>query len=209
MPRTPRDRAGVTLIELMVALGAVSVVMAGALGVYFFAVSQWNAGAADMDAFVAAAQGAERMCDDIERGRSATIVTLPDGRELLRVRLLPSAITGAGIDHFPDSSETDYEMPPPEEYWFYLSDETGQTIKAGDILWRAYMPIAASTQVDTEWSLYYDTGKGRVSGVTDLDFSVDDSSDMVYVTMDVEGTEGPETESRRLVRWAHLRSHDD
>lgn len=204
-----RRRQGVTLLELMVSLGATSVVMAGAIGVYFFAASQWNAGAADVDAFVSASQGAERMCDDIEKGRSASIMTLPDGRELLRVCLLPAAVTDEGIDYFPDSSETGYAMPPPEEYWFYLSDTTGQTINAGDILWRAFMPIAASTQVDTEWSLYYDTGKGRVSGVTDLDFSINSSDNIVYVVMTVQGTEGHEEASRHITRWVHMRSHDD
>jgi hypothetical protein len=198
-----------TLIELMVALGAASVVMAGVLGVYFFAASQWDTGAADVEAFTTAAEGMERMCQDIEKGRSASIMVLPDGRELLRVRLLPSAITDAGIDYFPDSSDTSYSMPPPEEYWFYLSDTTGQTIRNGDILWRAYMPIAASTQIDPEWSLYYDSGKGRVSGVTGLDFSIDSSDDIVYVTMTVKGTEGQKEASRSLSRWVHMRSHDD
>jgi hypothetical protein len=71
------------------------------------------------------------------------------------------------------------------------------------------MPVAASSQIDPDWSLYYNTGRGRVSGVTGLDFSVDSTDDIVYVTMTVKGIEGQKEASRTLIRWVHMRSHDD
>jgi prepilin-type N-terminal cleavage/methylation domain-containing protein len=209
MPARAKLRDGMTLIELMVTLGATSVVMAGALGVYFFTISQWSAGSADLDAYTCASEGMAKMCKDIESGVSAQIITVPGGRELLKVWVMPAELQSLGVDYFPDEDKSGRSVTVQDEYWFYLSDSTGSIFNSGNILWRAHSDPVSGYVSDPGWSLYYGTSRGRVSGVSSLDFNIDPDHHLVYIAMTVKGTEAQKQLSRCITRWVEMRNHAD
>jgi prepilin-type N-terminal cleavage/methylation domain-containing protein len=201
-------RCGLTLVELVVALGVSSIVLVAATSVYYYAVSEWNTGAADTSAFIAASQGSERMCRDIARGRYATLATMPDGRKILRVGMFRSSVDIGDADYFPDPGDSGFDPGSADEYWFYLSDGTGSIVRAGDILWRAYKPSGSSAAGEQAWTMYEGTSRPRVSGVTQLDFTIYSDTNLVYTTMTVKGKESQAEQPRRVIRWAYMRNHD-
>ena len=203
-----RGPSGMTLMELLVSLSVSSLLIGAIVGVYYFAVTQWDQGAADSDAYISVSQGAERMCQEIEQARSASVSTLSGGRVRLDIKAMPSAIASIPVDYFPDPTDAGYTPGTTDDICFYLSDTSGNTGTAGNILWRGKTPAGGSFAKDSTWSMYYSSGKGRVTGVSYLSFTVYPSSNTVYVEMTVTGTSGRRTQDRHIIKWVYMRSHD-
>ncbi|MEP0765725.1 MAG: hypothetical protein HRF45_04190 [Fimbriimonadia bacterium] len=154
-------QGGFTLVEVVVATGLTAVALAAVVGAHSFVVTQTARVGAQAAATVTTAAALEAMRPTIEGAFSCRTVMLPSG-------------TRALLCEMPDASA--YGEPAPyrvntagaalyrggEVYAFYFSDETGSVEATGNVLWRARAPAGSTSfTVDTQWSMYYGTGRPR------------------------------------------------
>jgi hypothetical protein len=70
---------------------------------------------------------------------------------------------------------------------FYLSDESGGYDAVGSILWRGVItdlekPGVANVDPDEAWSLYYDTGRGRIDSIETMEVKVEGKKHWTEIT---------------------------
>ncbi|GMV36602.1 MAG: hypothetical protein AMXMBFR61_11100 [Fimbriimonadales bacterium] len=208
-------KRGFTLAEVTVATGLTAVAIATVVGAHSFVVTQTARVGAQAAATVTTAAALEAMRPTIEAAFSCRTVTLPSGNRALLCEMPDASAYGAPAPYRVNTAgEALYRGG--EVYAFYFSDETGSVEATGNVLWRARAPAGSSDfTVDTQWSLYYGTGRPRfvcvpggswawVSSTEPRVRVALESREAVRTSVLSPRTEG--TEQRRIVRQFYYRN---
>jgi prepilin-type N-terminal cleavage/methylation domain-containing protein len=202
---------GFTLVELIISLGLVVIVSGAALLVFWSGIVLWQRHEAESTTHLNSTQAVRLITADARQavrckqwGRSG----LSDALELV----LP-ADTDARGNFIPVWEKKKLQYREGQRLIFYLSDETGAYDAGGDILWRGTIqdnkdPKASNVAPDTDWSLYYDTGRGRVSGIESTTFEAKDGEHRVAVTLTAAAEQGDRMCRSQASGLAYLRNHN-
>ncbi len=195
-----RRKAGVTLMELMVACGLTGLVVTSVCGVYVYALRLWDRGQAATSAYITASQGMDRICEVIEQAVDAQMTVYGD----LKV-WVPRDKDSDGTYRPYWESNAELRYRSGDEVVFYLSDHTGSTWASGKILWRR-----VNGSRDTAWSMIPGSTTGRVEPVESLAFQVYDVDPrkVVRVTLETRQKCGSRTETLTFRRYVYLRNHN-
>jgi len=165
---------GFTLAEVMISVGLVGLVTGAVLLVFWNGIALWQRHEAESTAHLNSTQAVRRIVADARDGVQAKVYNRASGLWKALELVLP-ADTDADGNYVPvwDGKKLTYREG--QRLLFYLSDATGAYDAGGDILWRATVPgpgppSTTNLAPDADWSLYYDTGRGRVSAIENLDF---------------------------------------
>jgi hypothetical protein len=178
------QRAGFSVIELLLASCITAIILSSVCGVCFTIVRDWERKQGFAKAALATSDACSRLSDYISQALAVEIVTRFAGADAIAVNL-PLDSPYAKV-YAPIWSADKFRFRSGPWIIFYLSDSTGSYSRPGDILWAGTMTwsgFPASVAPDRSWSMYYDTNLGRVEGLKSLSFSVDSGGARPVVTV--------------------------
>lgn len=199
------------MVELVIALGLVTLVTTAMLLVFWSGIVLWDRYQAESAAHWNGTQAARLIlaearqavrCQQWARG------ALPAALEVV----LPADADAEG-NYVPvwDHSKLVYREGP--RHIFYLSDASGAYDVGGSMLWRGSIvgtgdPGAGNVAPDRQWSLYYDTGRAQVSGIESAVFEVQADRYWVRATMTATGQQSNRTVSKQASGLAYWANHN-
>lgn len=205
-----RSRAAFTLAEVAVAAAAACVLMVSISGIYTLAVGRWGWQVSRAKAIQAADAAMERMCREIRRAVSCTVLTLGGGNTVGEF-VLPNN-TDSGGNYIPQRAGAVLSYVAGRTVRFYRSDLTGMDyVVGGTIVWRESRAAGSSTWMwDTAWSLESQSpARGRCANVVALDFTTaGQPAHTVLVTLSVQIAEGPKTSTYTVSRQVYMENHN-
>ncbi len=178
------NKHGITLVELLIAGTVTSLVLASLCGVYFSAESDWTRQSGEGEAVLATNQACSQIAAYAKEAVSVILVTRFSPNDAVAINL-PQDVAYSGV-FAPIYNNGNISYRSGQWIIFYLSDSTGNYNRAGDILWMAQMSwsnFPNSVVPNSGWSLYYDTGKGRITPLKSISFSITNSSNMPMLTI--------------------------
>ncbi|HIE50686.1 MAG TPA: hypothetical protein EYP85_02915 [Armatimonadetes bacterium] len=173
-----RKGRGVTLVELLVALGLVALVLASVVSIYAFSLRTFQVVRAESvatdEAHFAAMYLRRRLINALE-------ITTAESQRLAFVVPVKDPDTGLFVT----------PLTAGDEYTVYLSDETGSLAASGPVLWMAVNGIPY---------------RRLAQGVQSLTFAYSPSPEnplTIRLSLTVQGTEGPRSQTRSV--WVSVR----
>lgn len=181
------NRRGYTLIEVLLVMGIMGFVGAGAMSVMLSSVSCFDNTTTETFTDTDAVLAMQMIVRDVREARG--VVTLDDGK---RLRVTPPVRvneTWASNEGYYDCHQAD----TARQIDFYISDETGQVGRSGECLWR-------SQSGDRDM---------LKRGVVDVFFQVDtDQQGKVWITVTTRNGTGEGARSTQLTnRVVYLRNY--
>lgn len=174
-----------TLVELMIASAITAVVLTSLCGIYFSVARGFERQQGEADALLATTNACSKLSDYASRAMSAYVIDRFDIGDTLALNMpLDTAHNGLYV---PIWNGGKLQCRSGQWLLFYLSDKTGSYNNKGDILWAATVTYNGTYVItpDSAWSLYYDTGQGRVAPIDSVKFTVVDTPSGDKVTINV------------------------
>ncbi len=167
-----RTQLGFTLIELLVVSAVLALVLTSLCGIYLSVAGEWERQDGQGTALSATSMACSRLSEILSQATGAIVLQRFDPGDAIAVNLPANSANGIYVPVW-NSGKVQYQSGN----WivFYLSDATGNYNRRGDILWSAAMnwgTYPAGIVPDTDWSLYYNQPRGRVSPISSLQFTV-------------------------------------
>jgi prepilin-type N-terminal cleavage/methylation domain-containing protein len=205
-----KNRRGVTLIELLVAMSVSGLVLIGVLGIFGFSTRQLGTQTGRAQTQVLGNQAMNAICKEI--GQAISVGNDPSGNptEFIMPSVNPGtggllgALVGGVLNYTPGSQTR-----------FYLSDTSG-SVQGGTCLWRSTATNVAGNSLglftpDSVWSLLPGGSPAlpKFPNVTALTFSTTGMpSNTVKVTLTMADKEGSQTSSYTVSRIVYLSNHN-
>jgi prepilin-type N-terminal cleavage/methylation domain-containing protein len=188
-----------SLIELMVACSIVAIVLVSVIGIFGFAVRQWNYQIGTSTAMEEANLAADMMSKEISTGVQWTSNTL----------VLPANTDSAGnyVPASANGSKVVYASGTEVEY--YLSNSTG-TATSGTDLWRMATNSFSLWKSDTVWScLPGGVNSGpKFPNVTGLSILQGASANNITLSVTVSFPENGQLYAHTATRNVYLSNHN-
>lgn len=128
--RWDRSRRGLTLAELLVAMGVLSVLGSGVFMVYASVTNLHRQKIWRLAPYDEATRAADRLADELQEA-----MLILDHQAEWIVVVMP--VKDENGDYVLTEGEDGYVLDQGERVAFYLSDETGAVDAQGDVLWKA------------------------------------------------------------------------
>lgn len=193
-----RGNKAFTLVELMVASSVTALLLGSICGIYFVISAEWDHQQGQASALTATSQACSRMHELISQAAGAYALDRFSTGDVLVINM-PSDKANNIYVPFWGASKLQYRSGALKV--FYTSDSTGSINRQGDILWLGDIVIAGSSYTvtpDKEWSLYYNSKRGRTAPIKSLRFTVTSPSDYDRVTFTVASTYKLKTTQKQL-----------
>lgn len=176
-----------TLVELTVAIGITSLVLAGLCEMHFAVSREWERQQGQTVALDATSQACARLSDYISQAKSVVLITRFAANDSLAVNLPADKAHGIYIP-----ANFGGALYYRTGIWilFYLSDSTGGYARNGDILWCGTIvspALPGSVVPDSNWSRY-SNGVGRITPISFMQFSLDSAGLRNNATVTVTST---------------------
>ena len=208
-----------TLIELIVAIAAVTILLFAVVNVFQIGIRRWDVQTSFAYSLETSNTAIEKIGRDARNATSFTTAT--SGSNTLYEFTMPfdidnttSNIVDTGLPkgiYVPERPDTDLTYADGTQVCYYLSDITGgQSVTGGTILWRATAPTGSSTfTADKSWSLV-NTSVARCSGIQSFAISqpATDPDNTVEIDMTVLGTSGHTTHTYTIMREMYMANHN-
>lgn len=206
--RGNNSQNGFTLAELMVTTAVLSLIMTSACGMFVAVTREWERQQGEGNALVAVSNASTRLSDYISQAVAVTVINRFTTGDTIAVNMPADSANNVYVPTW-SSGKVQYRSGS----WlvFYLSDNTGSYSRTGNILWAATMTWAGypgSVVPDTSWSMYFNTGKGRITPLKSLQFSSVTSGNSTKVVMTIISSYKVRTTEKALTvtRTVYLRN---
>lgn len=190
-------RKGLTLVELTITVGVVSLVLASLCEIFFAVNREWGFQQGQATALDATSQAISAITPYLQQAVDVTVTTRLFANDALVVDL--PADTAHGI-YIPRRNGTKLNYQAGQKIIFYLSDSSGSYLKSGDILWcgtaAGIVPLPIVTP-DQNWSLY-PNGVGKVTPIDSIQFTVTGGGSRKKVTVTVSSDHTTNGVSRQV-----------
>lgn len=178
--------SGFTLVELVVAVALVALVVGATLLVFWSGITLWDRHQAESTALWNSTEAVRRIMADARDAARCAVWARSGLSDALEV-ILP-ADTDANGNYVPAWYQGKLIYREGQRVIFYLSDATGAYDASGQILWRgtisgASNPTRSNVAPDTQWSLYYNTRQGQLSGIESVTFATQDKDGLYWVVI--------------------------
>ncbi|MCC6484871.1 MAG: prepilin-type N-terminal cleavage/methylation domain-containing protein [Armatimonadetes bacterium] len=214
--------AGLTLIEMNVAVVMLAVVMVAVLGIFGAVTTLWERTSTQNDSELTLGEAASRLCSALRNGCHVFVFTRFSTGDSVAITF-PAAKTPEG-DYSLSKGKGSLVYKPTSsslrEVW-YLSDSTGSLSVSGNILWVAstvetadnLTPIknTSKTFPDAARSLHPGTTVGQVAPVTSLRFdppAADEPAWYYKVTLTSDETRAGNKTPVSFTRRVYVRNHE-
>ncbi len=181
-----RGARAFTLVELLVAATASTLVLVGICGIYLSTARDWESQQGVAGALTTTTTACAKLTDYISQSCGVQIVTRFTTGDSIIVNLpLDKVYTNV---YAPIWNGGGFEYRSGSWIGFYLSDATGNPSVNGTILWAATVDMTHNPPVatpDSSWSMYYGSQKGKVAPIKTLAFTLDQTGECPAVTVTV------------------------
>jgi prepilin-type N-terminal cleavage/methylation domain-containing protein len=180
--------SGFTLVELVIAVALVALVTSALLLVFWSGITLWDRHQAESAALWNSTEAVRRIMADAGDAARCAVWARSGLSDALEV-ILP-ADTDADGNYVPVWDHKKLIYREGKRLIFYLSDATGAYNASGQILWRGTVsgasdPTPSNVAPDAQWSLYYNTTQGQVSGIESAAFATQTKGGLYWVVITV------------------------
>jgi hypothetical protein len=164
----------------------VAVVTSATLLVFWSGITLWDRHQAESAALRNSTEAVRRIMADARDAARCAVWARSGLSDALEV-ILP-ADTDADGNYVPVWDHKKLIYREGKRLIFYLSDATGGYNVGGQILWRGTItgssnPTRSNVAPDTQWSLYYDTRQGQLSGIESATFATQTKDGLYWVVI--------------------------
>jgi len=172
-----------TLVELLITTAILGIVLTSVCGIYFSVSKEWERQQGEAEALMATSLACSRLADYISQATGASLESRFSANDTLLLNM--PADQSSGI-YVPTWSEGKVQYRSGVWLVFYLSDSTGSLFRTGNILWGGTIAAGGypwNVNPDATWSMYYNTGKGRIAPLVSISFSIDSTGTRPAITV--------------------------
>lgn len=178
--------------------------------IYFSVARGFERQQGEAEALIATSSACSKLSDYISRSMGVLIVDRFETGDTLAVNMpLDTAYNGLYI---PTWNGGKLQCQSGAWLVFYLSDKTGSYNNRGNILWAATVTYNGTYVItpDTAWSMYFNTGQGRVAPIESVRFTYTDTANSAKVSMTITASykAGNTTKQIKQTRIVCLRNSD-
>ena len=176
-----------TLVELTVVVGVISIILVSLCEIYFAVGREWERQQGSAAALAATSQACTKLADYMSQSVDLVLASRFTANDSIAVCL--PANTAHGI-YVPVLSGNKLKYKSGTWVLFYLSDSTGNYASSGNILWSGTLSTPAlpsSVVPDSTWSKYAN-GVGRYTPITSMQFTPDYSGSRYAVQMTISSS---------------------
>lgn len=172
-----------TLVELLITTAILGIVLTSVCGIYFSVSKEWERQQGEAEALMATSRACSRLADYISQATGASLGSRFFANDTLLLNM--PADQSSGI-YVPTWSGGKVQYRSGVWLVFYLSDSTGSLFRTGNILWGGTIAAGGypwDVNPDATWSMYYNTGKGRIAPLVSMSFSIDSTGTRPAITV--------------------------
>lgn len=172
-----------TLIELLITTAILGIVLTSVCGIYFSTSKEWERQQGEAEALMATSRACSRLADYISQATGAALDSRFSANDTLLLNMPADQASGIYVPTW-SGGKVQYRSG----VWlvFYLSDSTGSIFRTGNILWGGTITGGGypwGVNPDAAWSMYYNTGRGRIAPLVSISFSIDSTGTRPSVTV--------------------------